>query len=185
MNQVFLPTVKGMAEDGNDYTGFLYAGLMVSPTGEIAVVEFNCRFGDPEAQPIMFRLKSDLVELCEMALNGRLDEASVDWDPRASLGVVMAAGGYPEAYNKGDVIEGLSDKPLADTHVFQAGPEEKDGRIGTAGGRVLCVCALGDTVGAAQSLAYEEVQRIHWKDVYYRTDIGHRAIARETRHKES
>jgi phosphoribosylamine--glycine ligase len=138
------------------------------------------RFGDPETQPIMTRLKSDLVELCEAALDKRLDQVSAEWDPRAALGVVMAAGGYPADYRQGDVIHGL-DAELPDTRVFHAGTREQEGQVVTAGGRVLCVCALGDSVGEAQARAYERVNTISWDGVYYRTDIGHRAIARETR----
>ena len=167
-----------MAADGKPYTGFLYAGIMVTPDGTPKVLEYNVRFGDPETQPIMMRLQSDLVALCEAALDKRLDQVSAEWDARAALGVVMAAGGYPADYRKGDVISGL-DVELPDTKVFHAGTKAVDGSAQTAGGRVLCVCALGETVAAAQAKAYERVRSIEWPDAYYRTDIGHRAIARE------
>lgn len=178
MREVIEPTVKGMAAEGHPYTGFLYAGVMVAPDGTPKVLEFNCRFGDPETQPIMMRLRSDLVALCEHALDGRLDQARADWDPRAAVGVVLAAGGYPGDYRKGDVIEGLPDN-MPDARVFHAGTKLQDGHIVTAGGRVLCAVGLGDTVTAAQARAYEMVNKIRWKDVYFRRDIGHRAIARE------
>ena len=179
MNQVILPTVKGMATDGNDYTGFLYAGLMISPEGEINVIEFNCRFGDPEAQPVMLRLKSDLAQLCLAAIDGKLDTQSADWDSRSAVGVVLAAGGYPNSYNKGDVVSGLPEKPDADRKVFHAGTTEVNGQIVTNGGRVLCATALGDSVSEAQAAAYEQVHQIHWDNVYFRSDIAYRAIARE------
>ncbi len=179
MREVMEPAVAGMAADGSPYTGFLYAGLMIDPDGSPKVLEFNCRFGDPETQPIMMRLQTDLVELTEAALDGRLDRHSADWDPRVALGVVMAAGGYPEQYRKGDVIDGLPGDGDGDVKVFHAGTRLENGRILTSGGRVLCVVALGDSVSAAQQRAYETVRRIHWPDVYYRTDIGYRAVARE------
>ena len=178
MQQVIVPTVEGMASEGNPYTGFLYAGIMVSPEGIPKVLEYNCRFGDPETQPIMSRLKSDLPALCLQALEGKLDSATVDWDSRSAVGIVMAAGGYPDSYPKGDAISGLDDH-IADTKVFHAGTKQADGDVVTAGGRVLCVVALGDSVTEAQSLAYERVKTISWDKVYYRDDIGHRAIARE------
>ncbi len=178
MDEVIRPTVRGMAADGIPYTGFLYAGIMISPAGVPKVLEFNVRFGDPETQPILLRLQSDLVELCEAALDRRLDQVTAEWDPRVALGVVLAAGGYPADYRQGDVISGL-DAELPDTKVFHAGTREVDGQVVTSGGRVLCVCALGATVGEAQARAYERVRGIHWDGVYYRTDIGHRAIARE------
>ncbi|MCW9059642.1 MAG: phosphoribosylamine--glycine ligase [Gammaproteobacteria bacterium] len=178
MDEVIRPTVRGMAADGIPYTGFLYAGIMISPAGVPKVLEFNVRFGDPETQPILLRLQSDLVELCEAALDRRLDQMTAEWDPRVALGVVLAAGGYPADYRQGDVISGL-DAELPDTKVFHAGTREVDGQVVTSGGRVLCVCALGTTVGEAQARAYERVRGIHWDGVYYRTDIGHRAIARE------
>ena len=181
MEQVIVPTVEGMAAEGHPYTGFLYAGVMIDSDGVPKVLEYNCRFGDPETQPIMSRLNSDLVELCLTAIDGKLDTATADWDPRAAIGVVMAAGGYPESYPKGDVISGLDAVNDINTigKVFHAGTAEKDGNIVTSGGRVLCVVALGDSVTEAQKKAYQAVDKITWDKVYYRTDIGHRAIARE------
>lgn len=179
MREVVEPTVRGMAAEGHPYTGFLYAGLMIGLDGTPKVLEYNCRFGDPETQPIMLRLQSDLVELCEAALDGRLDKVEAKWDPRAALGIVMAAGGYPESYRKGDVISGLPQQDAPGTKVFHAGTAVQDGSAVTAGGRVLCVCALGNTVGDAQARAYELVRHIHWEGAYYRRDIGYRAIARE------
>lgn len=179
MNEVIEPTVRGMAADGMPYTGFLYAGVMIAADGTPRVLEFNCRFGDPETQPIMLRLKSDLTELCDAALDGRLDRIAAQWDPRPAVGVVLAAGGYPGDYRKGDVIRGLDGLDAADTKVFHAGTRESNGEIVTAGGRVLCACALGETVSAAQQRAYALVRQIRWDGMYYRTDIGHRAIARE------
>ncbi|MCL1143721.1 phosphoribosylamine--glycine ligase [Shewanella gaetbuli] len=175
---VIRPTVDGMAAEGNVYTGFLYAGLMISPDGSAKVLEYNCRFGDPETQPIMMRLQSDLVELCLAATRGELDKVTAEFDSRAAVGVVLAAGGYPDAYRKNDVIDGLS---LGDNNakVFHAGTAEKDGHIVTSGGRVLCATALGNTVTEAQKAAYGLVEAIHWDDVYFRTDIAYRAIARE------
>ena len=179
MKEVIEPTVKGMAQEGYPYTGFLYAGLMIDKDGTPKVLEYNCRFGDPETQPIMMRLKSDLTELCDAAIDGRLDQVTVEWDERISLGVVLAAGGYPESYNKGDVITGLPETDSENEKVFHAGTTMKDGKVVTAGGRVLCAVALGNTFKEAQQNAYQLVKKINWKDVYYRTDIGHRAIARE------
>ena len=179
MQEVIRPTVDGMAAEGNDYTGFLYAGIMVAADGTPKVLEYNVRFGDPETQPIMMRLKSDLVDLCLQALDRTLDHTSAEWDSRTSIGVVLAAGGYPDSYNKGDVITGLENTESDSTKVFHAGTAEKDGAIVTSGGRVLCACALGDSVTEAQQRAYEVVKKIHWDSVYYRTDIGYRAIARE------
>jgi phosphoribosylamine--glycine ligase len=179
MREVIEPTVRGMAADGIPYTGFLYAGLMIGLDGTPRVLEFNCRFGDPETQPIMMRLRSDLVALCEAALDGRLNQVKVQWDPRPALGVVLAAGGYPGDYRKGDVISGLPAQETADAKVFHAGTLEKNGQVVTAGGRVLCACALGDTVYKAKLRAYELVHQIHWDEMYYRSDIGYRAIARE------
>ncbi len=176
MEEVIAPTLAGVAEDGNAYTGFLYAGLMISPDGAIKVLEYNCRFGDPETQPIMMRLKSDLVELCEVALAGKLDTISSDWDDRAALGVVMAAGGYPDSYQQGAVISGLPEQEMDGVKVFHAGTQMQDDAIITAGGRVLCVCALGDTIQEAQTKAYELAKDIYWDNVYYRTDIGFKAI---------
>ena len=178
MREVIGPTVRGMAAEGHAYTGFLYAGLMIDEEGNPKVLEYNVRFGDPETQPIMMRLRSDLVALCDAALDGRLHEVDTAWDPRPALGVVLAAGGYPGDYRKGDVITGLpADTP--DTKVFHAGTAERDGRIVTCGGRVLCAVALGDTVADAQRKAYALAEQIHWDGMYYRRDIGYRAIARE------
>jgi len=178
MDEVILPTVRGMRELGRPYTGFLYAGVMIAADGTPNVLEYNCRFGDPETQPILMRLTSDLAELCEAALDRRLDEISASWDPRPSLGVVLAAGGYPESYRKGDAITGLP-ADREDLHVFHAGTTEHDGAIVTNGGRVLCVTALGDSVAEAQRKAYAAAEQIRWDGIYYRHDIGHRAIARE------
>ena len=182
MREVIEPTLRGLLRDGTPYTGFLYAGLMMAADGTPNVLEFNCRFGDPEAQPILMRLTSDLVTLCESALSHSLDHAEATWDPRAALGVVMAAGGYPESYSTGDPISGLEAAARLPGKVFHAGTRAVDGRIVTAGGRVLCAVALGDTVAAAQRRAYELVDVIHWNLVQYRRDIGHRAIERESSH---
>jgi phosphoribosylamine--glycine ligase len=179
MQEVILPTVRGMAAEGSPFTGFLYAGLMIAADGTPKVLEYNVRFGDPETQPVMLRLRSDLVALCLAALDGRLDSVTAEWDARASLGVVLAAGGYPDVYHKGDIIEGLPPVDDADCKVFHAGTTGHGDTVLTCGGRVLCVCALGDTIAAAQQQAYACVGRINWPDVYYRTDIGYRAIARE------
>ncbi|TJZ78984.1 phosphoribosylamine--glycine ligase [Chitiniphilus eburneus] len=179
MREVILPTVAGMAKDGIEYTGFLYAGLMVSEDGSIKVLEFNCRFGDPETQPIMMRLKSDFVALIEAGIDGRLDQVEAEWDRRAALGVVLAAANYPETPKKGDVITGLPGT-LEDGHVFHAGTTlDAEGRPVTAGGRVLCVTALGENFKMAQKRAYELVEQIHFDRMQYRTDIGWRAIARK------
>ncbi len=181
MQQVIMPTVRGMAAEGNPYTGFLYAGLMIDDHGNPFVIEFNCRFGDPEAQPVMMRLQSDLADLCQAAIDGRLDQKHAKWDPRAAIGVVLAAGGYPDAYDKGAVISGLENAALLGAgKVFHAGTALKDGKVVTNGGRVLCAVALGDTVTDAQKAAYRLAENIHWDRIYYRKDIGHRAIARET-----
>lgn len=178
MREVIHPTVNGMAAEGAPYQGFLYAGLMVMPDGSVKVIEFNCRFGDPEAQPVLMRLESDLVTLCQGALSGDLDGVDLKWDARAAVGVVMAAGGYPLAYESGHAIAGIDDA-IPDTKVFHAGTTLADGSVVTAGGRVLCVAGLGDSVSAARALAYERVGGIAWKDAYYRKDIGYRAINRE------
>ena len=178
MDQVIHPTIAGMAAEGNDYTGFLYAGLMISPHGQPRVIEYNCRFGDPETQPIMMRLQSDLVALCNSALDGELDSASADWDPRSAIGVVLAAGGYPGSYAKGAPISGLEGVDSDDVKVFHAGTASSDGQVVTNGGRVLCVTALGDDIAAAQSACYAAVDRISWDGVTLRRDIGWRAIAR-------
>jgi phosphoribosylamine--glycine ligase len=180
MDEIIRPTVAGMAADGNTYTGFLYAGLMISPSGAIDVVEFNCRFGDPEAQPVMMRLQSDLVEHCLAAVNGTLDTQSAQWDSRRAVGVVLAAGGYPEAYASGAAISGLDAAPdSAEAKVFHAGTKLDGDKVVTSGGRVLCAVALGDSVAQAQASAYELARSIEWENVYFRQDIGYRAIARE------
>jgi phosphoribosylamine--glycine ligase len=178
LDEVIYPTLAGMRADGANYTGFLYAGLMIMADGTPKVIEFNCRLGDPETQPILMRLRSDLVSLCRATLDGTLAEHGAEWDERASLGVVMAAGGYPEAYAKGKAIRGL-DAEFSDTQkVFHAGTTG-DAEVLTSGGRVLCVVGLGDSVADAADNAYDAVNRIDWDDVYFRRDIGHRAIARE------
>jgi phosphoribosylamine--glycine ligase len=179
MDLVIRPTLDGMKADGNNYVGFLYAGLMIMADGTPKVIEFNCRFGDPETQPIMARLKSDLAALCKATLDGTLGEQTTDWDPRASLGVVMAAGGYPESYAKGHVITGLEDADSETQKVFHAGTVAGDDGVVTSGGRVLCVVGLGDSVEQAAAESYAAVNKINWDDVYFRRDIGHRAIARE------
>lgn len=180
MERVIWPTVRGMAAEGNTYTGFLYAGLMIDKQGNPKVIEFNCRFGDPETQPIMLRLQSDLVELCLAACDGKLDEVQSKWDPRPSLGVVMAAGGYPADYRTGDEIHGLPLEEVADGKVFHAGTKlADDDRVLTNGGRVLCVTALGDSVAQAQQRACALMKDIHWDGSFSRSDIGYRAIARE------
>lgn len=179
MREIIEPVVAGMAAEGTPYTGFLYAGVMVAPDGSPKVLEFNCRFGDPETQPILFRLRSDLVELCLAALDGRLDQVECEWDPRASLGVVLAAGGYPDAYRKGDPITGLdADRDRDDVKIFHAGTRAAGDQVLTSGGRVLCAVALGDDVAEAQRKAYALVRRVRWDGVYYRQDIGWRAIGR-------
>ncbi len=179
MEEVILPTVRGMAAEGHPYTGFLYAGLMITPDGTPKVIEYNCRFGDPETQPIMMRLNSDLVALCEAALDGRLEQISAVWDPRPALGVVLAAEGYPGSYRKGDVIEGLAYDAGPDAKVFHAGTAGQNDQVVTAGGRVLCATALGASVAEAQRRAYELVGTIGWRGMQYRGDIGYRAVARE------
>jgi phosphoribosylamine--glycine ligase len=184
MREVIEPTVAGMAAEGNPYTGFLYAGLMIDAEGTPRVIEYNCRFGDPETQPIMLRLQSDLSQLCLEALDGQLQHSQIQWDPRAAVGVVLAAGGYPESYRRGDVIFGLPtshgiDQDDLDKKVFHAGTSLKGEQIVTQGGRVLCATALGETVSAAQANAYELTHQIQWQDVYYRDDIAYRAVKRE------
>ena len=179
MKEVIMPTVEGMNNDGNRYRGFLYAGLMIDANGDSKVLEFNCRFGDPETQPIMLRLKSDLVELCIAACKGELAGKETEWDSRAAVGVVLAAGGYPASYNKGDIITGIAASDSSQK-VFQAGTKlDEKGQVLTNGGRVLCATALGETVTEAQKLAYEQVHQIDWNNVYYRNDIAYRAIERE------
>ncbi len=182
MDQVIRPTVDGMASEGLPYTGFLYAGVMIDSDGVPKVLEYNCRFGDPETQPIMLRMESDLVAHCLAALDNGLDREETRWNPKAALGVVLAAGGYPDDYNKGDSIEGLPTGESAGSKVFHAGTTLSSGNVVTAGGRVLCATALGDTVAEAQQNAYKLVSEIKWNKVYYRTDIGYRAVAREQRH---
>jgi len=179
MAEVIRPTVDGMAAEGNSYTGFLYAGLMIMPDGSPKVIEYNCRFGDPETQPIMMRLQSDLVALCNAALDKTLNQCETQWDQRAAVGVVLAAGGYPNSYPKGDIISGLPDQESGDQKVFHAGTKMIDGAVTTNGGRVLCAVGLGDSVTSAQQRAYQLVEQISWDKVYYRTDIGYRAVARE------
>jgi phosphoribosylamine--glycine ligase len=176
MREVVEPTVRGMAADGMPFTGFLYAGLMITPEGAPKVIEFNVRFGDPETQPVMLRLRSDLVDLVEAAINGRLHEASADWDPRPSLGVVLAAEGYPGTPRTGDVIAGLGVDPGPDAKVFHAGTAMKNGQVVTAGGRVLCACALGKDIAEAQRRAYAAAANIHWEGIFHRSDIGWRAL---------
>ena len=179
MNEVIIPTVEGMAKEGAPYTGFLYAGLMIDADGTPKVIEYNCRFGDPETQPIMMRLQSELADLCISACNGKLDTASISFDERAAVGVVLAAGGYPGSYNKGDIISGLETNNANDAKTFHAGTSLTDGKVTTNGGRVLCATALGNTVTEAQQKAYELLNQIEWKDVQFRTDIAYRAIERE------
>ena len=180
MKEVINPTVQGMIDDGTPYKGFLYAGLMIDSSGQPKVIEFNCRFGDPETQPIMMRLKTDLVKLCVSACNGNLDQEEIEFDSRAALGVVMSAGGYPRGYAKGKVIEGLDSADSDTTKVFHAGTKMDGDSIVTNGGRVLCVVGLGDDVTNAQQEAYKAVKKITWHDAFCRTDIGYRAIQRES-----
>jgi len=179
LERVIHPTLAGLRADGVTYSGFLYAGLMITADGTPKVIEFNCRLGDPETQPILARLRSDLVALCLATLEGGLAQAQADWNPQAALGVVMAAGGYPGSYEKGAVIAGLPDGADGDCKVFHAGTAARGNRIVTSGGRVLCVVGLGDSVLAASQAAYRQVGGIDWTAAYYRRDIGHRAIARE------
>ena len=179
MDDVSRPTLEGMQADGHPYLGFLYAGLMVMPDGTPKVIEFNCRMGDPETQPIMARLKSDLVDICLSTLEGNLADREAAWDSRAALGVVMAAGGYPGSYEKGKVISGLEYADSNTQKVFHAGTATAGDKVTTAGGRVLCVVGLGESVAAAARDAYAAVDKIDWDDAYFRRDIGHRAIARE------
>lgn len=179
MDQVITPTVQGMAAEGLPYTGFLYAGLMITPDGIPKVIEYNCRFGDPETQPIMLRMQSDLTAHCLAAIEGKLDSEQTKWDPRPSLGVVIAAGGYPSSYNKGEVISGLPRQEIEGEKVFHAGTAMQGDQVVTAGGRVLCATALGDSVAQAQQTAYELAGQISWNGSFYRKDIGYRAVARE------
>ena len=182
MEEVIYPTVRGMEAEGHPYTGFLYAGLMIDSEGTPKVIEYNCRFGDPETQPIMMRMQSDLVELCQAALEGKLDQVESKWDPRASIGIVLAAGGYPGDYNKGDIIT-LPTAEVEGQKIFHAGTSEKEGNVVTNGGRVLCATALGNTVSEAQQRAYELAKQVSWNGMFYRNDIGYRAIAREQAEK--
>ena len=178
MREIVLPAVQGMAKDGVPYVGFLYAGLMIDASGNPRTLEFNCRLGDPETQPILLRLKSDLLELIDRALAGALERAAVEWDRRAALGVVLAAAGYPEEPRRGDAIEGLP-KPAEDLHVFHAGTRLDQAKVVTNGGRVLCVTALGDSIRMARTRAYEAVDRIRFAGMQYRRDIGHRALTKK------
>lgn len=180
MAEVIEPVIKGMTSEGRPYKGFLYAGVMVAADGTPNVLEFNCRFGDPETQPIMMRLKSDLVDLCLAGSTGQLRGVLAEWDPRPALGVVLTAGGYPADYKKGDIISGL-DNEQDDLKIFHAGTSESNGDVLTTGGRVLCVTALGDSVKDAQQKAHEGIEKIQWEGMFYRKDIGHRAITREER----
>jgi len=179
MKEVIMPTVEGMASEGNDYTGFLYAGLMIDADGTPKVIEYNCRFGDPETQPIMMRMQSDLVDLCLAAIDGKLDQKTTEWDPRPAVGIVLAAGGYPASYGKGDAIS-LPEDEGTDSKIFHAGTANNaDGDIVTAGGRVLCATALGNSVTEAQQQAYVLAKKVSWNGMFMRSDIAYRAIARE------
>jgi phosphoribosylamine--glycine ligase len=180
MSEILIPTVRGMASDGIPYTGFLYAGLMIDSKGSINVIEFNCRFGDPEAQPVMLRLESDLIEHCMAALEGKLDQQTAKWDPRPAVGVVMAANGYPAEYATGDKITGLDEISNPEVKIFHAGTEIVDaGETVTSGGRVLCTVALGSSISEATKNAYSAIKNITWNGAFYRNDIAYRAIARE------
>jgi phosphoribosylamine--glycine ligase len=176
VREIILPAVRGMRDDGLPYSGFLYAGLMIDAAGHPRVLEFNCRLGDPETQPILMRLKSDLLDLFDQALAGGLDRAEAEWDRRTALGVVLAAANYPETPRKGDVISGLP-PATEDCHVFHAGTATRDGKVVTAGGRVLCVTGLGDSIKMAQRRAYQTVDQIRFDGMQLRRDIGFRAIA--------
>ncbi|WP_417516333.1 phosphoribosylamine--glycine ligase [Marinobacter sp.] len=179
MDEVIYPTVRGMAAEGHPYKGFLYAGLMIDTAGAPKVIEFNCRFGDPETQPILLRMKSDIVELCQAAIDAKLDQCTSDWEERAAVGIVLAAGGYPGSYNKGDVISGLPQTETEGEKAFHAGTTLNGNQVVTNGGRVLCATALGNTVTEAQQRAYALAEKIHWDGMFYRNDIAYRAIARE------
>jgi phosphoribosylamine--glycine ligase len=179
MHEIMLPTVQGLAADGIHYRGFLYAGLMIDGAGQPQVIEFNCRLGDPETQPILFRLRSDLAALCLRSFDGTLGAASIDWDPRAAVGVVMASRGYPGVYDKGKPIRGLEDVTGDDVKVFHAGTRASGGEILSDGGRVLCAVALGASVGEARDQAYRAVEKISWEGAFWRSDIGYRAVRRE------
>lgn len=180
LNKIIKPTVAALARRGTPYQGFLYAGLMISKEGEAKVLEYNCRLGDPETQPLLFRLRSDLIDLCFSALRGELNTVQADWDPRSAISIVMAAGGYPDAYSKGDVIEGLDTLTASDSSkVFHAGTVLNENKVFTAGGRVLAATALGDTLEEARNRAYALASKIHWPNCFYRNDIGHRALKKE------
>jgi len=179
MRDVMLPTVRGLAADGIHYRGFLYAGLMIDAAGQPYVIEFNCRLGDPETQPILFRLRSDLLDVCLSCFDGTLGTRPLEWDSRATVGVVMASGGYPGAYEKGKPISGLEQADGRDVKVFHAGTRLDDGRVVTDGGRVLCVVGAGTSVRAARDAAYSSVHKISWEGAFYRSDIGYRAVQRE------
>lgn len=179
MREVIEPSIRGLAADGMPYTGFLYAGIMIAPDGTPNVLEYNCRFGDPETQPILMRLRSDLTELCEAAIDGRLDTVRAEWDPRAALGVVMASAGYPQEVRTGDVIEGLAEAARLPGKIFHAGTRIESGRVVTSGGRVLCAVGLGENVRKAQLEAYALVDAVSWPGAQYRRDVGFRAVARE------
>jgi phosphoribosylamine--glycine ligase len=179
MREIMLPTVRGLAADGIHYRGFLYAGLMIDAAGQPRVIEFNCRLGDPETQPILFRLRSDLVDVCLSAFDGTLGDTPLEWDARATVGVVMASRGYPESYDKGKPIDGLDAATSADVKIFHAGTRLEGGRVVTDGGRVVCVVGAGTNVRTARDAAYDVVRKISWDGAFNRTDIGHRAIQRE------
>lgn len=179
LNEIIQPTIQGMQQDGLPYFGFLYAGVMISPQGDPKVLEFNCRLGDPETEPILMRLQSDLIELCLAAFDQNLNKIQAKWDKHVALGLVLASQGYPAVYPKGEIIKGLEQQEGKDWKIFHAGTTLKEGNAVTSGGRVLCVTTLAETVSKAQKLAYDIAKKIHWEHIYYRTDIGHRAIARE------
>ena len=179
IREIIAPAVQGMEAEGSPYTGFLYAGLMVDAQGRLKVLEFNCRLGDPETQPILMRLRTDLAGIFELALEGGMEDVKMEWDQRPGLGVVMAAGGYPGSYEKGRVVSGLDRVNDDCVKVFHAGTLEDKGKVITSGGRVLCVTALADTISAAQNRAYEGCRKISWEGAFYRSDIGYRAVARE------
>ena len=180
MEEIIYPVIQGMAKEGAPYSGFLYAGIMIDPQGKPWVLEFNCRLGDPETQPLMLRLRSDLISLCQAILNQKLNTIDIQWDPRPALGVVLASGGYPNKYNTYCLITGLSQETDPDTKIFHAGTVLKNNQVLTAGGRVLCVTALGKDILGAQTNAYKLTKQIHWDNMQYRTDIGYRAIKNKT-----
>lgn len=176
INEIMYPTLRGMENEGHPYSGFLYAGLMIGHDGQPKVLEYNCRLGDPETQPILMRMKSDLIDLCFAAVDNKLETMAVEWDSRVALSVVLTAGGYPNQYRKGDIIFGLIREDSDDWKVFHAGTALRDGKVVTSGGRVLCITALGNTIKQAYEKAYKIISPIEWDNIYYRTDIGHRAI---------